>query len=190
MGLNNCLCKKGCASCSKINICEGVKGPRGPQGIQGPKGNTGATGPTGQSQMVAYGGLYNRTVRQFTVPPLNVQVQLPMPNHMPYQNVVLETNSITIIESGDYLVTQKFSALTTGGDAFEVKISLRINGVLIPEMEHSLVLNIIAISDSSDLIIRLNAGDILDFVIFSENGGTVNFKPTTTPALTVVKLGD
>ncbi len=191
---NNNFYKDDCCnfSCNPFPncCCQCAIGPRGPQGVQGPRGVTGPTGATGQAQIVAYGGLFNKSISSIIVPPLNIEEQLPMPNQMPYQNVVLGVNTITIIVTGDYSVTQKFSALTSGGDAFEVKIALRINGIIIPEMEHSLTVNIISISDTSDFIIRLNANDVLDFVIFSEVGGTVNFRPTTTPSLTLLKLGD
>ena len=157
----------------------------------GPKGSTGATGPTGPSLGItpAYGGLYNRTVTSEIIPP-NSTVQLAMPENMPNQNVVIGANTITIVIEGDYFVMIKIATLTSGGGPFDVTYGLRVNGVIVPQMTYTQTLNVIALSNTSNFILRLNAGDVVDLEAFSAEGGTLVFAPLVVPTLVIYRLGD
>lgn len=183
---NTCECNR-CWNC-----CHGATGPTGPRGLIGPTGPTGPigpTGPTGASEpyTTAFGGQYAEIIDSVTLSP-DVPYQVNFTAQMPGNNVVYDTDSITVNETGNYLISYFFSALSVG-DLFGINTSVTVNGNDILPLYRN-----IALDNSNSLnisaFVTLIAGDVIATYIRSIVGGTVLFESVQSVGLTVLKVSD
>lgn len=159
----------------KCVVCFGPTGPTGltgPTGPTGATGLTGATGPTGPAGVInnAYGGVYNSSVQFLSFQAINNFVPLTLNTSLPSDDVISATNTLTIQESGNYLIG--YNVLVSSNRALDVAIGVRRNGTILTPTRGSQTL---AIDNTTTLsydgrlsattIVALNSGDTLDLAM-------------------------
>lgn len=171
---------------------QGATGPQGligPTGTQGVQGEIGPTGPTGVSEpfATAFGGQYAEIAESVILSP-DVPYGVNFNAQMPGNNVVYDTDSITVNETGNYLISYFFSGSSVG-DMFGINTSVTVNGADILALYRN-----IALDNSNSLnisaIVSLTAGDVIATYIRSIVGGTVLFESVQSVGLSVVKVGN
>ena len=159
----------------------GPVGPIGPQGHQGETGATGATGPVGPqgpagTNDAIYAGVYAGTTATDTVLPIAL-VQETADSTMSVTD-----NSISITESGVYLVSYSLSGTPDAGGS-DLSVSLYRNGVLVPNETLSVNTSAETEAVSRTILLSLTAGDFLS--IYNTSDSTITLGSAT---LTVLRL--
>ena len=166
----------------------GPTGPTGAAGAAGEEGPTGDTGPTGAAAITGYGGLYNNSTQNITIP-ANGQQQVSLDEDMPFSGMTLGANSITITTAGDYMVDAMLAGQSTTG-SFGFSFGVAVNGSLTGT---SLTTSRPMVEDFDEYtigaIVTLAAGDVLTLVVDSVTGGTIALGADTNAFLRVVLVG-
>jgi hypothetical protein len=120
----------------------------------------------------AYGGIYNTSDRNYTLL-LGSGSVITQPSQMPVRNETYSpSNSITITEPGDYLVS--YDATSSGSLATSVTIAARKNGTPIDNLSSTKSLSVTGDTEfSGSSIVTLAAGDVLDLYVSSGLAATV-----------------
>ncbi len=169
----------------------GPQGPQGPQGIQGeigPTGPQGEVGPTGPALAAVYGGLYNTAPQQIALQTGNPVYQVNLPTQLASENVTYTpTNSITVGESGTYLIT--YNSDLSADNNITATIAVRNNsGNLTPTQTTESLTATSGALFSGTIITSLDAGDILDIAITSTE--STNNITVDNARLTVVRIAE
>ena len=159
----------------------GPIGPIGPQGPQGETGATGATGPVGPqgpagTNDAIYAGVYAGTTTTDTVLPIAL-VQETADSTMS-----ITDNSISITESGVYLVSYSLSGTPDAGGS-DLSVSLYNNAVAVPNETISVDTTTEEASVSRTILLSLTEGDLLS--IYNTSDSTITLGSAT---LTVLRL--
>ena len=159
----------------------GATGATGPVGPVGPTGATGATGPVGPqgpagTNDAIYAGVYAGTTATDTVLPIAL-VQETADSTMSVTD-----NSISITESGVYLVSYSLSGTPDAGGS-DLSVSLYRNGVLVPNETLSVNTSAETEAVSRTILLSLTAGDFLS--IYNTSDSTITLGSAT---LTVLRL--
>ncbi|MBR7159616.1 MAG: hypothetical protein IKD20_01135 [Clostridia bacterium] len=159
----------------------GPIGPIGPQGPQGETGATGATGPVGPqgpagTNDAIYAGVYAGTTATDTVLPIAL-VQETADSTMS-----ITDNSISITESGVYLVSYSLSGTPDAGGS-DLSVSLYNNAVAVPNETISVDTTTEEASVSRTILLSLTEGDLLS--IYNTSDSTITLGSAT---LTVLRL--
>lgn len=168
----------------------GATGPTGLTGATGPIGNTGVTGPTGATGVfsAAYGGAYSNTSTTIGLGILTAS-QVPLPIYMASSGVNnTPANSITITQSGDYLINYVLLNITLTL-AVTFTFSMRRNGINITSTTSTRTLSLgAATSFTGSTIVTLSAGDVIDMAISSLLAVSVTIPAGLNASFTVTKL--
>lgn len=164
--------------------------PRGATGATGATGMTGATGATGETGpangLNAHGGRYNVIPKVLNIA-AGGKTQIPLSATMPANNVTYATaNGVTVAQSGDYEVNYFVTFSAAAKTA--VTLSVRVNGVAIPEATVNRTLSVGMDAIGGSFIKTLSAGDTLDMALSALSSVCVTLGNGLTATLTAKKL--
>lgn len=146
--------------CRENMVCPGPQGPTGPTGPIGP----------GNTNVVAYGGIYNSAVQLVFFTAVNDYLQVKLTNPLPSLNITPNNSTLTISETGDYEIT--YNILVSTSQAVDIGVAVRNNGTVIPVTRGTQTLSLDSATNisydgrlSAITIVSLTSGDILDLAV-------------------------
>jgi len=149
--------------------------------------NKTTTTPKNYLRIATFGGLYSKQSLPLKLKDGVIQ-QLVLPLKMSSSNVTLGNNVITILENGVYKITSFVSMKTTDQNSLPIFFSTRKNKNHLDDLFHKLLVGNSFQEISCTTITPLQAGDIIELIIYSSKKGKISFGIGLSASLIVVKV--
>lgn len=177
----SCFIKNNCGCCGyrdpffpNISTANGATGPVGPRGATGP------TGPTGEAGTVVN---ENATIVSTELQNITTATPLALSTVLTNNNLTVDNNSITVTESGTYLVSFTVNTATAAVGADNVGIA--INTVVNASTRRTISSDY---TTSGSFVLNLEANDAISLVPTVTNATSISSTGGPSASLTVVRL--
>ena len=163
---------------------QGIQGPQGvqgPQGTQGPQGETGPEGPAGPT-FNQNATIYNTDAQQ-----LVSGQDLSLPSVLTNNGMIIDATSITIPETGTYIVSYKTNVVNEEISPEDNTYSIAIanNGTIIAATQSPLSNTSVT---SGDFVLTLTDGDVITLVPTVSTTTTLSSSEGPSVNLSVIRI--